>query len=112
MTGEKGEPVVVKMGLTQLRAEARIRELAQLSENIIFGDEALDDMVERSITDVQVLEILLGGFVADRPEATEFGDWKCKVTKELRGRREAAAVVVIMRNARLFLKSVEWEDVQ
>ncbi len=110
MADGKDETVVVKMVLTQLRAETRIRELAQSSDNIIFGDEALDDMVERGITDVQVLEILLGGYVADQPQMTEFGDWRCKVSKELRGRREAAALVVIMRNARLFLKSVGWEE--
>jgi hypothetical protein len=110
MTETGSDPVVVKIRLTPMMAEKRIHELAEASENIIFGDDALDDMEARSITDIQVLEILLAGFVSAQPETTEHGDWRCKITKELRGRREAGAVVVILRNSRLFLQRVAWEN--
>ena len=101
---------MVKMRLTPLRAEKRIHQLASTSANIVFGFDALAGMRERGITDVQVLEILLAGFVSENPVLTEHNDWQCKITKELRGRREAGILIVILQNSRLFLKTVEWED--
>ena len=38
------------------------------------------------------------------------GEWKVKLIREAKGRREAGVVVLVVRNARLFVKTVEWED--
>ncbi len=96
--------------LTPAVAEKRIRETAQDSFQIIWGEHALERMDERGFTDVQVLEILRTGMVVELPEKTELDEWKCKIVKELRGRRKAGVVTIILLNGRLFLKTVEWED--
>ena len=98
--------------LTPGVAEGRIRKAALASENIIWGKHALDRMEERGITDVQVLEILRNGMVVDLPDKTDLDEWQCKIVKELRGKRKAGVVVIILHLDRLFLKTVEWEDVK
>ena len=47
----------------------------------------------------------------ETPEETKNrGEWKCKIVFKLRGAREAGAVVIVLRTDRLFVKTVEWED--
>lgn len=82
------------------------------SDSIIWGDHALERMDERGITDIQVLEILRSGMVIESPSKSEFGEWQCKIIKELRGRRSAGVVTIFLHNGRLFLKTVEWEDLR
>jgi len=98
--------------LTSKIAEKRIREAALLSQNVIFSDHAFERMDERGITDIQVLDILRTGMVLEEPEKTSQGEWKCKIIKELRGRRDAGVIVIIITNGKLFLKTVEWEDLK
>lgn len=105
------KPVVV-FRLTARVAEQRIHTAAKRSENVIFSDHALERMDERGIPDVQVLDILRTGHVVDNPERTEHEEWKCKIVKEIRGRRQAGVVTIILNNGRLFLKTVEWEDLR
>lgn len=82
------------------------------SDNVIFGDHVFDRMEERGITDIQILDILRTGIVLEQPTKTEYGEWKCKIIKELRGRRDAGVIVIILTNSKLFLKTVEWEDLK
>jgi hypothetical protein len=96
--------------LTQSMAQKRIREAATNSDNVIFGDHALERMEERGIFDVSVFEILKTGVIDGNPEITEYKEWKCKMVKKLRGSREAGVITVILHNGRLFIKTVEWED--
>lgn len=101
---------VLPFGLTIREAERRIREAASKTENVIFSDHATERMEERGITDAQIYEVLRSGQVADPPELTKFGEWKCKMIKQLRGGREIGVVTIILKNGKLFLKTVEWED--
>lgn len=103
---------VASFRLTPRVAETRIHKAALKTENVIFGDHIQERMEERGITDVQVLDILRTGMIFDQPELTDFGEWKCKIVKELRGRRDAGVIVVILTNSKLFLKTVEWEDLK
>lgn len=96
--------------LTASIAEKRIRAAAADSDNVIIGLHALTRMEQRDIFDVQVFEILRTGMVIGNPELTEYGEWKCKVVKKLRGAREAGVITVIMLTGKLFVKTVEWED--
>jgi uncharacterized protein DUF4258 len=98
--------------LTRAVAEARIRSLAADSDNVIFGTHCLERMDQRGIVDTQVLEILRTGMVAENPSQTKTREWKCKVTKKLRGAREAGAITIILHNGRLFVMTVEWEDIR
>jgi hypothetical protein len=96
--------------MTPAVAQSRIRELAQVTSNVLFGSHALKRMDEREINDVDVYRTLRLGSVDERPEKTEYGEWKCKVTLKLRGGRTAGVVTIILHKGKLFVKTVEWED--
>ena len=93
-------------------AEKRIREAANAPGEVVVGTHARERMLEREIDDVDVLRVLRGGFIVGEPEPAEPGEWKCKVIARLKGAREVGVVVIILRNKRLFVKTVEWEDVK
>lgn len=103
---------ILPFRLTAAEAARRIHGIATKSENVIFGDHALERMEERSITDAQVFEVLRIGRVVDPPEMTDFGEWKCKIIEQLRGGRAVGVATVFLRNGKLFLKTVEWEDLR
>ena len=104
--------VVTNFRLTVREAESRIHKAAERTEYIIFGRHALERMEERGITDAQVFEVLRTGQVTEAPTQAEVGEWKCKVVKQLRGGREVGVITIILRNAKLFVKTVEWEDLR
>jgi hypothetical protein len=110
----KSEPqidvVPASVRMTAAVAQIRIREIAQVTANVIFGTHALARMAERDIDDVDVYRTLRQGFVDEPPQPAERNEWKCKVTLKLRGRRTAGVVRFILRSGKLFVKTVEWED--
>lgn len=69
-------------------------------------------MLDRGITTTDVLRVLRTGYVDGDPTETERGDWKCKITKNVRGSRDVGVVTVIWRAARLILVTAEWEDLK
>ncbi len=90
---------------------AAIRKAAIDSKNVLFGDHALDRMEERGITTLDALRVLRTGDIDEPPEAgRKVGEWKCKVTARLRGSRDAGVITIVMVTGRLFIKTVEWED--
>ena len=101
---------VSPMRLTPAVAEKRIREAAKDSQNVILGNHARERMAERDIFDVDVFRTLRTGHVDDQPEKTEQGEWKCKATLKIRGGRTAGVVVIILISGKLFVKTVEWEN--
>lgn len=103
---------VTSFRLTPSVAQKRIRDTAANSDNVIFGNHALDRMEERGIYDAAVFEILRTGVINGSPEMTESKEWKCKMVKKLRGSREAGVITIILHNGRLFIKTVEWEDLR
>lgn len=93
------------------RAERAIRHAAARSENVILGNHARMRMREREIDDLDVLRVLRTGGLVGNPEAAEQGKWKCKMVQRGKGGRDIGVVVIILRDGRLFVKTVEWEDV-
>jgi len=69
-------------------------------------------MLEREIDDVDVLRVLRSGTICGEPEPAELGEWKCKIVMKLKGAREVGVLAIILRNKRLFVKTVEWEDIR
>src|SRR5262245_54721386 len=104
MAVESGQ--LAQFRLTKNLARTKIRSLAQDSANLIWGNHARSRMSERGITDVDVLRILRTGHIDEEPRRTENGEWQCKVTKYIRGGRDAGAVVIILHGNKLFLKTV------
>lgn len=93
--------------------ERRIRELARGDETIIWGEHSLERSDERDITIRDGLTVLRTGFLDDDIVPGEFpGEWKGKMTKPMKGRREIGVVVVVIRDEMLFVKTMEWEDVR
>ncbi len=101
---------VTNFRLTSGEATRRIHETAKRTDNVFFGDHALERMEERGITDAQVYEVLRKGRVSEPPALTKLGEWKCKIVNELRGGRQVGVVTIILKSGKLFIKTVEWED--
>lgn len=106
------EPVVASYRLTAGMAEKRIRGLALETENIRWGIHALDRMTERGIFDVLVLRVVRNGSCPENPVLTERGEWKAKMVCRVAGARDVGVVVVILKANKLFIKTVEWEDLK
>lgn len=93
--------------------QTRIRELARDSKNVGFSTHAEDRMDERGISDLDALRVLRTGEIKGRvtPGRSD-GEWKCKVVAPVKGRREVGVVVLTIRNRKLRVKTVEWEDLR
>ncbi len=76
----------------------------------MFALHAQERAVEREIFDHDTLAILRKGQIRGQITVTKYGEWKCKIVWKLRGNREAGVVVLIQPDDRLFVKTVEWED--
>lgn len=88
-----------------------IHRLAANSANVGWSKHALDRMAERGITDKMAIEVLRHGMVRGPVEGgANPGEWKAKMVFPTRGRRDVGVVVVVVKNARLFVKTAEWED--
>jgi hypothetical protein len=93
--------------------EALVHQLAKSTENISWSDHALERMEERDISDVVAVEVLRRGTSEGAIEqGKNVGEWKIKMTMPVKGRREVGVVVLTVRNARLYVKTVEWEDLR
>jgi hypothetical protein len=103
---------VVRFRFRPEKAQAIIRDIAADTGKVIIGDHAKVRMDEREISDIEVYRILQTGFVTEEPTQTRQKEWKCKVTKKVKGNREAGVVTIILNNGLLFAKTVEWEDLQ
>jgi hypothetical protein len=91
--------------------EKRVHELALDSSNIIWTDHFWVRAEQRSITTIDALRILRTGYVEDEITAGKKpGEWKCKLTKKLKGRREVGVVVIVINSDGLLVKTIEWED--
>ena len=102
---------VSPMRLTAAVAQSRIRKAALVTANVKISFHAREQATTREIFDVGVFRVLRGGYVDDAPVKTDFeGEWKCKITLKIRGGRTAGVVVIILPNGKLFVKTVEWED--
>lgn len=90
---------------------ARIRAAARDSNNVGWSEHALDRMEEREITTLDALRVLRTGDIVGEIEAGRgSGEWKCKVVALKKGSRDIGVATVVLQSGRLFVKTVEWED--
>ena len=98
---------------TQAWARERIRELAADTGKIRWSVHARERMVERGITDVDVLKVLRSGHIESDPVRSDQGDgWKVKVVRAHASGREIVVVTLILDRGFLRLVTIEWEDCQ
>jgi hypothetical protein len=96
--------------------EKLVRELAVDSRNVRWRSETYETHTEsrmewRGISDKMMFEVLRTGYVKGDIEPGKFpGEWKVKMTKVMKGRREVGVVTLVINQRRLFVKTVEWED--
>lgn len=112
MTGD--EPANVrKLVLRPGDAEARVHALAVDTSNIRWSRHARDRMEERGIDDTDALRALQRGHCLEDPVPGKGqGEWKVKMVWEVRGSRDIGVVTIIMREGRLRVVTVEWEDLK
>jgi hypothetical protein len=108
----KQQAAVVRFHLRPEKAQAIIRQTAVDTGKVIIGDHAKARMEEREISDIEVYRILQTGHVMEEPTQTDDKEWKCKVTKKIKGNRGAGVIVIILKTGMLFAQTVEWEDLQ
>lgn len=90
---------------------ATIHRLAATTGDVFFSRRATKRMRERGITQLDALRALRTGRIqGEITPGQEPGEWKCKVVASLKGNREAGVATIIFHNARLLVKSVDWED--
>lgn len=109
-SGAKPPATVTPFRLTVGEAERRIHKAAGVTANVVIGIHTLERMEERGITDAWVYEVLRTGHVIQAPSVTKYGEWKCKIVKQIRGGREVGVITIILHSGKLFVKTVEWED--
>lgn len=76
---------IVRLGMNAAAFLARVRALAALSENVVFTGHARTRMRQRRISDLQVLEVLRRGTVAEGPALDIYGNWKATLKKTVAG---------------------------
>jgi|ERR1700691_5469325 uncharacterized protein DUF4258 len=102
--------IVRKIVLSADDAQERIRDISWESGSVIFTRHAEERMEQRDISRPQVLEALRSGYVDDPPTEEFAGEWKCKVTSNLRGRTIGVVTVIVEARSQLIIVTVEWED--
>lgn len=111
--GVPAAPQVAALIPSTRAMEVMVHQLAQSTDNISWSDHALERMEEREISDVVAVEVLRHGTLEGAVEpGKNAGEWKAKMTMPVKGRREVGVVVLTVRNARLYVKTVEWEDLK
>lgn len=111
MTHSESGKAVAQFRPRSTQLLAMIRGTAKDSRYVYFGDHALVRMEERGITTLDALRVLRNGEIEGEIEAGKnVGEWKCKVVAKIKGNREVGVITVTMHTGRLFIKTVEWED--
>ena len=69
-------------------------------------------MAKRDIFIDDVFKVLRNGTVDDAPTLTRHNEWQCKLVHRIKGNRSVGVVTIILHKAKLFIKTVEWEDLK
>lgn len=111
-------PKVVQFRPRPSELEALIRNLAADSRNVRWRAVSYETHTEsrlelREITDRMMFDVLRTGHIKGEIEAGRYsGEWKVKMCKPMKGQREVGVVTIVMKQQKLFIKTVEWEDVR
>ena len=109
-------PVVVQFKPRPSELERTIRSLALDSKNVRWKAKSYESHAEsrmewRDITDRMMFDVLRTGMLKGEIEPGLYpGEWKAKMVKQMKGTREVGVVTIVINSQRLFIKTVEWED--
>jgi Domain of unknown function (DUF4258) len=104
--------IKLKWGLLSPEAALEsVKFLAADSKLVGFTDHALVRMEERDIFDVDVFRVLKNGRIKGSvSSAKREGECLVKIVDKIKGQREVGVVTVIIRQSKLLVITVEWED--
>ncbi len=93
---------------------AIIQSLLNHSDGISLLLHAQDRMVERGITMSDILYVLEHGEIDGKISAADNeGEWQCKICDSPRfpeNNRDIGVVTIVIKNEKILIKTVEWED--
>jgi len=96
------------------RPDALLAIIRKLAEEGRFGflDHADERLLKRGFDIFDVLEALKKGYIVGPIDAgKKEGEWKTKVVDEVEGTsRQVGVVTIVVKNERVLIKTVEWED--
>lgn len=111
MSEQARERTVVQFRPLSSQLLQMVQEISRDSSKVKFGFHALSRMEERGITTLDSLRVLRSGNIKGSIDAGQNkGEWRCKIVKQMKGTREIGVVTIVMSVGRLFVKTVEWED--
>ena len=91
--------------------ETIVREIATADRHVYLGAHTRERMEERGITRLDAIRVLQRATIeGDIEPGRKPGEWKCKCVARLKGSREIGVVTVVIEERKLFVKTVEWED--
>ena len=91
----------------------RVNALAVDTRNVRWSQHARERMEERDIPIRIALNVLRQGSTLGPIEPGQnAGEWKAKLVLPVRGRREVGVAVLVVNENRIFVKTVEWEDIR
>ena len=113
MIDEAPRNPVARIAIRPTHFIERIRFLAADTSTIWWSQHARKRMAERGISNRVALTVIREGMVSGPIEAGQSqGEWKAKIIRNVKGRRDVGVVVLLIRNNRILVKTVEWEDVR
>ncbi|WP_421857758.1 DUF4258 domain-containing protein [Oricola sp.] len=113
MMNDPSSQGVAKLAPRHSDFENRIRRIAAKSENVKWTFHARERMRERDISIRVALTVIREGMLTGKIEPGQKpGEWKAKIVRNVKGRRDVGAVVLLMQNDRILVKTVEWEDLR
>lgn len=108
---DQSERYVLPFRPTSAGLEAIVHEVAKLDHHVYLGTHTRARMEERGITRLDAVRVLQRGSIeGDIKPGRGAGEWKCKVVAQLKGSREIGVVTIVVQERKLFVKTVEWED--
>lgn len=94
---------------------AIVRSIAEHSHLVRWGGHVKERMSERGIDTQDLFTVLRKGDVKGEVSAgTRSNEWHCKLTYACDypdSNREIGVVVLVQNSERIFVKTVEWEDI-
>ena len=85
--------------------------MAEETGRVSWSQHARERFEQRGITIRDALTVLRRGQISGEIEpGKNTGEWKAKIVCPLPGRRELGVAMILVRESRIFVKTVEWED--
>jgi hypothetical protein len=113
MSEDQPPPATVAFRVRPETIRDLIHKLALNTKNIKWSRHAEDRMYERGISDKFAVDVMRYGSPKGEIEpGRSRGEWKVKMVYRVKGQREVGVVVITVREACLYVKTVEWEDMK